>query len=159
VDTAGGGADGDYAAVQVIERTSGLQCAELRERMTVVETARMAAALAREYGGALIAVERNNHGAGVLAYLDAMERYARVYEQNGVAGWLTTAGSKPGMVSRMGALLAEAPELFFSKRLLAECRTFVAAAGGRTGAAQGTHDDCLMAMAVGQAVRAELLGS
>jgi hypothetical protein len=162
VDTAGGGADGDFAAVQVIEMSSGLQCAELQQRLGTLELAKVSAKLAREYGGgagkgALIVVERNNHGAGVLAYLDSVERYARVYEQAGVAGWLTTAGSKPGMVSRMGALLVESPWMFFSKRLLGECRTFVSAAGGRTGAANGTHDDCLMAMAIGQAVRAELV--
>jgi hypothetical protein len=158
VDTAGGGGDGDFAAVQVIEVGSGLQCAELQQRLGTLELARVSAALAREYGGARIAVERNNHGAGVLAYLDSVERYARVYEQAGVAGWLTTAGSKPGMVSRMGALLVESPGMFFSRRLLGECRTFVAMAGGRTGAVNGAHDDCLMAMAVAQAVRAELLG-
>jgi hypothetical protein len=158
VDTAGGGADGDFAAVQVIERESGLQCAELQQRLGTLELARVSAGLAREYGGAVIAVERNNHGAGVLAYLDSVERYARVYEQGGVAGWLTTAGSKPGMVSRMGALLVESPGMFFSKRLLSECRTFVSMAGGRTGAVNGAHDDCLMAMAIGQAVRAELAG-
>ncbi len=156
-DTAGGGADGDYAAVQVIELATGLQCAELREKMGTLELARVAAGLAREYGGAMIAVERNNHGAGVLAYLDAVERYARVYEQHGVAGWLTSAGSKPAMVSRMGALLAESAEMFMSSRMLEECRTFVTGSGGRTGAAQGAHDDCLMAMAVAQAVRAERL--
>ncbi|WP_254063647.1 terminase [Granulicella sp. S190] len=158
VDTAGGGADGDYAAVQVIERASGMQCAELQQRLGTLELARASAELAREYGGAMIAVERNNHGAGVLAYLDSVERYARVYEQGGVAGWLTTAGSKPGMVSRMGALLVESAWMFFSRRLLGECRTFVAMAGGRTGAVNGAHDDCLMAMAVAQAVRAEILG-
>jgi hypothetical protein len=158
VDTAGGGPDGDFAAVQVIEMSSGLQCAELQQRLGTLELARVSAGLAREYGGALIAVERNNHGAGVLAYLDSVERYARVYEQAGVAGWLTTAGSKPGMVSRMGALLVESPWMFFSRRLLGECRTFVATEGGRTGAANGAHDDCLMAMAIGQAVRAEMVG-
>ena len=158
VDTAGGGADGDFAAVQVIEMSSGLQCAELQQRLGTLELARVSAGLAREYGGALIAVERNNHGAGVLAYLDSVERHARVYEQAGVAGWLTTAGSKPGMVSRMGALLVESPWMFFSRRLLGECRTFVATEGGRTGAANGAHDDCLMAMAIGQAVRAEMVG-
>jgi len=62
------------------------------------------------------------------------------------------------MVSRMGALLVESPWLFFSKRLLGECRTFVSMAGGRTGAVSGAHDDCLMAMAVAQTVRAELAG-
>jgi hypothetical protein len=158
VDTAGGGGDGDFAAVQVIDIDSGLQCAELQQRLGTLELARVAAGLAKKYGEALVAVERNNHGAGVLAYLDGVERYARVYEQAGVAGWLTTAGSKPGMVSRMGALLVESPELFYSRRLLGECRTFVAMAGGRTGAVNGAHDDCLMAMAVAQAVRAELMG-
>ena len=79
VDTAGGGADGDFAAVQVIEMRTGLQCAELQQRLGTLELAKVSAELAREYGGALIAVERNNHGAGVLAYLDSVERYARVY--------------------------------------------------------------------------------
>jgi hypothetical protein len=162
VDTAGGGSDGDYAAVQVIELTTGVQCAELQQRLGVLELARVAAALGREYGrargpGALIAVERNNHGAAVLAYLDAVEGYARLYEQAGAAGWLTTAGSKPSMIGRLGALLVESPWLFLSTRLLEECRTFVSYPGGRTGAASGAHDDCLMAMALAQAVRAERL--
>jgi hypothetical protein len=157
VDTAGGGVDGDFAAVQVIELESGLQCAELQQRLGARDLARAAAELAREYGGAVVAVERNNHGAGVLAYLDAVERYSRLYAQEGGVGWLTTAASKPGMVSRMGALLAESAWLFLSRRLLGECRTFVAFAGGKTGAANGAHDDCFMAMALAQAVRAELL--
>ena len=159
VDSAGGGPEGDFAAVQVIDLATGVQCAELQQRLGTLELARIAASLGREYGGpgcvALLAVERNNHGSGVLAYLDAVEQYARVYGQAGVAGWLTSAGSKPAMVSRMGALLLESPGLFLSRRLLEECRTFVSYPGGRTGAAGGAHDDCLMAMALGQAVRAE----
>ncbi|WP_213805216.1 hypothetical protein [Granulicella sp. dw_53] len=146
--------------MQVIELRTGLQCAELQQRLPVLELARVAAELGREYGmgrESLIAVERNNHGAAVLAYLDAVERYSRVWAQGGMAGWLTTAGNKPGMVSRIGALLVESPWIFASKRLLAECRSFVSHAGGRTGAANGAHDDCLMAMAVAQAVRAEWL--
>jgi hypothetical protein len=158
VDTAGGGAEGDFAAVQVIDLATGLQCAELRERLGTLELARVSAGLAREFGNATIAVERNNHGHAVLAYLDSMERYPRVYAQDGVAGWLTTAGSKPGMISRLGALLSEQPELFYSRRLLTECRTFITGANGRMGAASGSHDDCLMAMAVAQAVRVERLG-
>jgi hypothetical protein len=163
VDTAGGGSDGDFAAVQVIDLATGVQCAELQQRLGTLELARVAASLGREYGGAggpaLVAVERNNHGAGVLAYLDAVEHYARVYEQSGVAGWLTSAGSKPAMIGRMGALLLESPWMFLSRQLLEECRTFVTHPGGKTGAANGAHDDCLMAMALGHAVRAERLQS
>lgn len=157
VDSAGGGEDGDFAAVQVIEVETGLQCAELRERMRPAELATMSAELAREYGGALIVVERNNHGAAVLAYLETRERYGRVYRQHGEAGWLTTSASKPEMIARMGVLLSESPERFMSRRLLAECRTFVADERGRTAAAAGANDDLVMAMAIAQAVRAECL--
>ena len=157
VDTAGGGSDGDYAVVQVLEMETGLQCAELRRHVGVRELARVAAALAREYRDALLVVERNNHGAAVLAYLEGDERYSRVYEQGGLPGWLTTAANKPKMISRLGGLLAEEPWLFSSRRLLTECRTFVSLPGGRMGAAAGAHDDCVMAMAIGQAVRTEML--
>jgi hypothetical protein len=157
VDTAGGGSDGDFAAIQVIDLKHGQQCAELRQRISTLDQARIATMLARRYNGATIAVERNNHGSAVLAYLESVEYYDNVYEANGQAGWLTTANNKPAMVSRMGALLVESPELFRSRRLLAECRTFVTMQGGKTGAANGAHDDCLMAMAIAQAVREQML--
>lgn len=156
-DTAGGGSAGDFAAVQVIELESGLQCAELRQRLNPLELAHAVAELAREYGGATVAIERNNHGAAVLAYLNSIHRYANLYGMEGVAGWLTTTGNKPRIIGHLGALLVESPWLFASRRLLEECRTFVNFPNGRTGAANGAHDDCLMAMAVAQAVREEML--
>lgn len=157
VDSAGGGADGDFAAVQVVDRETGLQCAELQKRLNPLELAQAAALLAREYNGALVAVERNNHGAAVLAYLESRERYANLYAQEGVAGWLTSPASKPRMIALLNSLLVESPEMFYSRRLLEECRTYNTLPNGGTGAAPGSHDDCVMAMAVAQAVRAEML--
>ena len=157
VDSAGGGEDGDFAAVQVIDRLTGLQCAELQERLRPAELAKAAVELAKEYHGAMIAVERNNHGAAVLAYIETSERYTQVYRQGSEAGWLTTGASKPEMTARLGSLLEQRPEMFKSKRLLGECRTFVGRERGKTGAANGAHDDLVMAMAVAQAVRAEML--
>lgn len=158
VDTAGGGADGDYAVAEVLELETGLQCAELRRHLGARELAMAVTELAREYGGALVAVERNNHGAAVLAYL-GMSGGLRLYEQGGLAGWLTTAASKPPMISRLGGLLTEEPWLFQSRRMLLECRSYVTQAGGGTGAAAGAHDDCVMATAIAHAVRAELLAT
>jgi hypothetical protein len=155
VDAAGGGAGGDYAAAQVIERSSGLQCAELRARLTPALLAARVAALAREYNHALVAVERNNHGHGVLAHLTAGEQYENLYEQGGQPGWLTTAASRPRLVENFSAVLAAEPQLFNSPRLLHECRTFVRRADGSAAAAPGTHDDCILALAVALAVRAE----
>ncbi len=162
VDSAGGGDAGDFAAIQVIHLDTGIQCAELQQRIRPGELAAVAASLANMYNGAIIAVERNNHGGAVLAYLNGSQKEARIYGQNeghkGLQqGFLTTTASKPQMIARLGALLADSPGLFRSRRLLAECRTFVTYSGGRTGAAGGCHDDCLMAMAIAQAVRAEIL--
>jgi hypothetical protein len=155
VDTAGGAEDGDFAAVQVVDMRTGMQCAELQEKLRPAELARVTAELAREYGGALVAVERNNHGAAVIAYLQASEGYGRLYRQGGEVGWLTTLASKPEMVARMGVLLRESAAMFLSRRLLGECRTFVAGERGKAAAASGAHDDLVMAMAVAQGVRAE----
>jgi hypothetical protein len=160
-DPAGGGSDGDYAAVQVIELATGVQCAELQQRLRPLELTRAATSLAREYSTpgheALLVVERNNHGHGVLAHLQKGEKYDAVYDSKGVPGWLTTGSSKPVIISDLNALLVEQPALFRSKRLLEECRTFVTHPGSRTGAANGAHDDCVMAFAIGQAVRKEML--
>ena len=156
VDTAGGGPDGDYAAIQVLDLETGAQCAELQQRLGPLELARAAASLAREYGGALIAVERNNHGAGVLAYLDAVASAtpASTSRPEWPAGSTLRRLEARHVISRMGALLVESPWMFRSRRLLEECRTFVNHPGGKAGAANGAHDDCLMAIALAHAVRA-----
>jgi hypothetical protein len=158
VDPAGGSPDGDYSAAQVIDLATGLQCAELQEHLRALELARVIASLAREYGGAIVAVERNNHGSGVLAYLSLGElRYTNLYEQSGEAGWLTNAATKPAAIDRIAVQLVESPWLFLSRSLLEECRTFINRANGGSGAANGAHDDCLMAMAIAQSVRSEWL--
>ncbi len=158
VDPAGGGSGGDYSVAQVVELGTGLQCAELRVKMPVRELSEQVARLHREYNLAWVVVERNNHGAGVLAHLETMVGPSRVYAERGQAGWLTSPASRPGMLAGLGAMLVERPELFASKRLLRECRGFVRLANGRTGAGSGMHDDCVMAMAMAHAVRGELLG-
>jgi hypothetical protein len=156
VDSAGGGEDGDFAAIQVIDRITGIQCAELQERLRPSDLAKVAVELAREYHDALIVVERNNHGAAVLAYIETSEHYTKVYRQGNDAGWLTTAVSKAEMTARLGSLLEREPEMFKSRRLLGECRTFIGREGGKTGAANNAHDDLVMAMSIAQAVRAEV---
>jgi hypothetical protein len=157
-DTAGGGVEGDFAVAQVIELESGLQCAELQQRLAPPDLAHAVAELAREYNHARLVVERNNHGLAVLAYLETSEHYTNIYGTEDAAGWLTTVANKPVIIARLGVLLARSPQIFASRRLLEECRTFVSMTNGRTGAASGAHDDCVMAMAIAQAARAEILG-
>lgn len=156
VDPAGGGTDGDFSCAQVIERRTGLQCAELHGHFAPGELAARVAAIGREYNNAMVAVERNNHGHAVLAHLTTSCEYENLYRQGGQLGWLTSAASRPPMIENFGAILTAAPELFGSERLLNECRTFVRNAGGAPAAASGAHDDCVMAMAIALAVRTEM---
>jgi len=168
VDPAGGGSEGDYSVAEVLDLETGLQCAEYAGHMGGLELAALITGLAREYNGAWLVVERNNHGTGVLALAETSCRYVKIYRQAGQtgragqagqagqAGWLTTSISRPAMLGRLGAALVEEPGIFQSQKLLAECRNFVRLGSGGTGARAGTHDDRVMAMAIGLAARAEI---
>jgi hypothetical protein len=154
VDPAGGGVAGDYSCAEVIDRESGMQCAELHGHYPPREFAGMVMKLGKEYNSAVLAVERNNHGLTVLAHLGT-RGYANVYVQDGQEGWLTSARSRPVMIAHLEEALVATPRSFRSLRLLNECRTFVRDREGRPGGAPGTHDDCVIAMAIAWAVRAE----
>src|ERR1700739_3134933 len=157
VDPAGGGSEGDYSAVEVLEMETGLQCAEFAGHIGGLELAKLATALAAEYNNAWFVVERNNHGHGILSLSESVCHYPRIYGQSGQLGWLTTSVSRPAVIGRLNAWLIEQPDRFMSRRLLGECRSFVRQADGSTGARAGTHDDRVMAMAIALAARAELL--
>jgi len=157
VDPAGGGSEGDYSCAMVIERRSGLQCAELHGHFPPGELARRLVDLANRFNQGLIVVERNNHGYGVLAHLQGAG-YANIFCEGKQAGWLTSSVTRPAMIENFAAMLAAGPGLFRSPRLLNECRTFVRHADGSSGAAAGTHDDCVMAMAIALAARQAVAG-
>jgi hypothetical protein len=59
------------------------------------------------------------------------------------------------MIEHLAEVLVAQPELFHSPRLLEEMKTFVRHGDGHGAAAEGTHDDCVMAMAIALAVRRE----
>jgi hypothetical protein len=158
VDPSGGGSLGDYSAAEVLEMETGLQCAEFAGHAGGLELAKLVTKLAAEYNNAWLVVERNNHGSGVLALAETVCGYGRIYSQGGQPGGLTTSLSRPAALGRLDAGLVEQSERFQSRRLLGECRSFVRMPDGRTGAQAGTHDDLVMAMAIGLEARAELVG-
>ena len=91
VDPAGGGSGGDYACAQVVERRTAMQCAELHGHFPLRELAMQLIALGRSYNNALLVVERNNHGYGVLAHLRAQGECVSRRR----AGWMADFGSEP----------------------------------------------------------------
>jgi len=153
VDPAGGGTEGDYACAEVIDRQTAMQCAELHGHYSPRDLAMKLIELARTYNEALLVVERNNHGHGVLATLRAAG-YEKVFRDGGQDGWLTSAVTKPAMIENLAAILSIKPQLFQSERLLAECRTFIRRTDGGSGSTSGSHDDRVMAMSIALAGRA-----
>src|SRR5438105_3524514 len=91
VDPAGGGSEGDYSCAQVIDRATGLQCAELRGHFPPQDLARRVTALAVEYNHAQLIIERNNHGHGVLAHLQNMVNEKRIVIPDGLYSRLPEA--------------------------------------------------------------------
>jgi hypothetical protein len=158
VDPAGGGTEGDYACAEVIDRQTAMQCAELHGHYSPRELAMKLIDLGGMYNHALLVVERNNHGHGVLANLRAAG-YQDVFRHGGQDGWLTSAVTKPAMIENLAAILSVKPQLFQSERLLAEFRTFIRRADGGSGNSSGSHDDCVMAMAIALAGRQAVVGS
>jgi hypothetical protein len=157
VDPAGGGSEGDYSCAVVIDRRSGLQCAELHGHFPPRELAFRLIELANSYNQGLLVVEQNNHGHAVLAHL-RMEGCTNVFREGGHDGWLTSAVSRPVMIENLAAVLALEQTIFRSPRLLNECRTFIRHVDGNSSAAAGSHDDCVMAMAIALAARQKLAG-
>jgi hypothetical protein len=98
-------------------------------------------------------VERNNHGAAVIGYLQTALGYERLYQQEGQAGWLTTALSRPRALQQVEQAINEGGQSLMSARLLREMKTFVRDERGRTGAAEGQHDDLVMALGIALAAR------
>ncbi len=157
VDPAGGGSEGDYSAAEVLEMKSGLQCAEFAGHVGGLELAELLVKIAREYNDAWLVVERNNHGHGVLSLLESVCHYPHLFEMGGQLGWLTTGANRVGMVGHLNAEVIARPSCFMSGRLLAECRSFVRLQNGGMGARAGTHDDRVMAMAIGLAAKEEMI--
>lgn len=163
-DVAEGREGGDFSAAEVVDMETGLQCAELLAQWPIAKFAQELAGLGKRYNGALVAVERNNHGHAILYALEA-EGYPRIYRHPEGAGggsgpgWPTNVHTKQLVVTKLGRLLQAASELFASKRLLEQCRSYVFNASGETGAGPGMHDDLVMAMAIAMAVRGQTAGS
>ena len=147
VDPAGGGVNGDYACAEVIEQSTGLQCAELHGHFTPRELAIKIAELGKSYNNAHLVVEQNSMGMAVVQSLGDVAHYGNF------EGFTTTAGNRPGMIENISNMLISDSYLFASPALLRECRTFVRQNDGSARASSGSHDDTVMAMAIAQYAR------
>lgn len=138
------------------------QCAVLRVKARPSDFAHMVTRLCSLYGGGgrlppMLAVERNNHGHAVLLELQEHIRYTNLYfATRDKAGWITDRMTRPIMLnSFVDAIENESAEVIDSDTV-AECFTLVEN-NGKIEAAEGKHDDCIIAMAIAIQIQIQTL--
>jgi hypothetical protein len=116
------------------------------------------ASLGKWYNNAKLIVERNNHGLVTLKFLSDVHLYPDIYSEKILderssrsarkLGFHTTVKSKPLIIDYLKELIRENEIKIRSPKVLDELQTFVNYPNGRMAAQAGSHDDCVMALAI-----------
>ena len=168
-DTSEGLPGCDPNGVGILRKDTGEQVAEIHGRFRPDRLGREAVRICKDYNGALLAIERNNHGHAVIAAAAACGGgYGKAHGLGGRmfhhrpsrdsarerAGWDTNEISRAIMLED----LAKAVELrakkepggmgIRSREFLSECTTFRLQSDGQFRADSGSHDDRVMKWAI-----------
>ncbi len=163
-DTAEGLSDGDFDAACVLDMQTGKQCAAIYGRWPPDIFAAKLARIGAQFGGALLAVERNQHGFAVLLALKTAG-YEHLYyysdpirdvaQEESRPGWPTNMRTKPLMIAHLARCLREQSYLPADRQFLHEALVYSYRADGSTGAPAGFHDDIVIAHAIALSAAAE----
>lgn len=154
-DIAEGLAHGDASAVAIYNANTRECAASLQTRMPAEMMPEIIDWLGRFYYMALVAVERNKDGWGILHYINTVLHYPRLYTMPRLAnrkgghvdslGWHTNVSTKPKMVRDFARALRESDIMPLDPKLRAELMTFVQHENGSYGASAGNNDDMVIA--------------
>ena len=113
--------------------------------------------LGRYYNNAFLAVESNSMGIATLQKLDHM-KYVNLYRQTKIAnvlneegerlGFRTTSATKPAVIGNLKNLIENDDIYIPDQVIIEELKTYIATESGKTEAAEGCHDDTVIAMGV-----------
>ena len=158
-DTAGEGSD--WFVAQVIDNVSGEQAAVLRQRCDEDIFAKQLYCLGSFYNNALVAPEVNFStfptrlltmmGYGKLYVREQTDSYSGELKQ--AFGFRTDRLTRPNIIANLIAVLRGRPELLRDEQTIYELLSFVRRDSLRAEAEPGTHDDCVMALAIAHYVR------
>jgi hypothetical protein len=159
-DTKGEGRD--FYTGQVIDNTSGLRVATIRNCWTNSKpyTWQMYC-LGMYYNTALIGIEVNFNTAPIeeLERLHYPRQYTRrryddaAKEWQNKHGWKTDGNTRPLIIDKEIHLIEENIDLFTDIEMLEECLTFVYKENGKADAMSGKHDDALFADMIANEIR------
>lgn len=140
----------DYDAAVVLRRKDRKHVATLHGRWPTHDFARALAALGRRYNDALIVPERNNHGHAVLEALIHTEHYAAIFlAPDKKLGFHTNVMTRPVILDELEDAVRLKRMISPDRRLIGEHTRFVIHPNGKPAATNGTHDDLVLAMAIG----------
>jgi phage terminase large subunit len=157
-DTAGDKTTGnsDYFTAQVLDNTTGIQVATLRNKFDEDLYAKQMYCLGYYYNKALLAIEVNysTYPVKELERLGYWEQFTRQEEDNFTHkfekrhGFKTTKLTRPLVIAQLVEIVREHTYLFNDVETLEEMLTFVRNESGRPEAQLGSHDDLIMALAI-----------
>lgn len=152
------GRDTDYSVAVVLDAQQLTEVATLRTRIDPDLLAFQLVTIGRWYNEAMLCVESNNHGLVTLKFLQEMYNYPNIYfdrvldERSNRAtrkiGFKTSIKSKPVLIDNLKELIREKEIDISTPVIIDELMTFVYQSNGRTAAQSGSHDDCVMALAL-----------
>ena len=163
----------DYSTCHVIDIVNATQVAEYKGKVDTKDFGNFLVALSTEYNDALLVIENANIGWATiqqvidrgyknlfymskdLKYIDIEHQMTNRYraEDKGlVAGFSTTAKTRPLIVSKLTDYFREKAIIVRSSRLIDELFTFIYM-NGRAEAMRGYNDDLVMAFSIGLWVR------
>ncbi len=156
-----GGVEKDSSCIEVVCIDTMEQVGEYNSNRIAPDTLAMKIVeIGRMFGEPFTIVEQNNHGLVTLSYLQHIYPKNKIYkdtinQSNTIPskdkrlmrlGYKTTTRTKPLMIGTLRRLLAT-ELLIHSPVMQMELTTFVEHENGSLGAADGCHDDTVMAMA------------
>lgn len=160
-DTAGDGSD--CFTAHVLDNRTGEQVAELQQRQSEILYARQVYCLGQYYNQALAAIEVNfsTYPERKLEEWNYPHLYQRerfdtyVNAMVKAFGWHTTPATRPQMLAELHTVMEEAPQVIQSRWTLGEMIVFVYDKNQKPQAAEGQHDDLVIAAAIAQMARTQ----
>lgn len=153
----GMGVQRDWSVAQVLD-SKRRQVATFRGQVDPDYFATILLHLGRLYNDCLVAPESNNHGILTCTRLAKDFNYPNVYTERVYdkltdaetvkIGFQTNSRTKPLIIDKLRASVREDEVEINDWATLSEMRTFIVTEEGKMEAERGTHDDCVMALAI-----------
>ena len=151
-----------------MDRDTGEQCATLRLRCMPGVFGHYVYRVCRWFNNAQLAVERNGAGIGSLEALQTDGYPPGLMYHRPVAGdqdplsrsdklgWMTDEISRQQLISLLDDAIRQSTIYVHDPTTITELLTFVINPKGKAEAQQGTHDDCVIALALAVVVMARM---